>query len=68
MLGPGGRLVLSVWRSLPYNPYGRAMADAMERHVGAAASTGAYGFGEMEPLGPSSRRRGFGTSTSTSSS
>ena len=51
VLGPGGRLVLSVWRSLPYNPYGRAMADARERHVGAAASTrAAYGFGEMEPL------------------
>jgi ubiquinone/menaquinone biosynthesis C-methylase UbiE len=53
VLGPGGRLVLSVWRSLPYNPYGRALADAMERHVGAAAGTGMpapYGFGEMEPL------------------
>lgn len=49
VLGPGGRLVLSVWRSLPYNPYGRALADAMERHVGAAG-TAAYGFGEMEPL------------------
>jgi len=53
VLGPGGRLVLSVWRSLPYNPYGRALADAMECHVGTAAGNGMrapYGFGEMEPL------------------
>ena len=53
VLGPGGRLVLSVWRSLPYNPYGRALADARERHIGAAAGAGSrapYGFGEMEPL------------------
>jgi SAM-dependent methyltransferase len=53
VLAPGGRLVLSVWRSLAYNPYGRALADALERHVGAAAGNGMrapYGFGEMEAL------------------
>jgi SAM-dependent methyltransferase len=53
VLAPGGRLLLSVWRSLPYNPYGRALADARERHLGAAAGNGSrapYGFGDMEAL------------------
>src|SRR5262249_918769 len=53
VLAPGGRLLLSVWRALPYNPYHRALADAMERHVGAAAGHGSRapcGFGDMEAL------------------
>jgi 2-polyprenyl-3-methyl-5-hydroxy-6-metoxy-1,4-benzoquinol methylase len=53
VLVPGGRLVLSVWRSLPFNPYVSALADALERHLGAesgAAMRAPCGFGDLGAL------------------
>jgi ubiquinone/menaquinone biosynthesis C-methylase UbiE len=53
VLAPGGRLALSVWRALPYNPYNRALADAVERHVGPDAGRGMRapcGFGDAQAL------------------
>ena len=40
VLAPGGRLALSVWRALSYNPYHRALVDAVERHVGPDVGRG----------------------------
>lgn len=38
VLVPGGRLALSVWRSIAYNPgWGVTLADALERHAGPEA-------------------------------
>ena len=39
VLIPDGKLVLGVWRSVKNQPGGRAMADALERHVSAEAAT-----------------------------
>jgi SAM-dependent methyltransferase len=53
VLVPGGRLVLNVWRSLPFNPYVSALADAIERHLGAesgAAMRAPCGFGDLGAL------------------
>jgi hypothetical protein len=53
VLVPGGRLALSIWRSLQENPYVRALAEALERHVSpeAGASMRApCGFGDAEAL------------------
>lgn len=53
VLTPGGRLVLSVLRPLPYNPDGRALSDALERYVSPEAAAGMrapFGFGEAEAL------------------
>jgi ubiquinone/menaquinone biosynthesis C-methylase UbiE len=53
VLIPGGRLALSVWRSLPYNSYPRLLADVLERHVSSEAATGMRapcGFGDAEAL------------------
>ena len=53
VLAPGGRLALSMWRSLPYNPYNRALADAVERYVGPDAGRGMRapcGFGDAQVL------------------
>lgn len=49
----GGRLALSVWRSLPHNPYMRLRADAFERHIGPEAAAGQRApcsFGDTEAL------------------
>lgn len=40
VLTSGGRLALSVWRSIPYNPYLRALSNALERHVSPEVATG----------------------------
>lgn len=37
VLGPDGRVVLSVWRPLEYNPGYVTLADALERHFGDEA-------------------------------
>ena len=37
VLVPGGKMVLGVWRSVEHQPGGRAMADALERHVSPEA-------------------------------
>jgi len=53
VLAPEGRLALSVWRALPYNPYHRALADTVERHVGPDAGRGMRapcGFGNAQAL------------------
>ncbi len=53
VLTPGGRLALSVWRSVDYNPYFRAISDALERHVSAEVAAGmraVCSFGEAEAL------------------
>jgi ubiquinone/menaquinone biosynthesis C-methylase UbiE len=40
VLVPGGRLALSVWRPIQYNPYITALGDALERHVNAEVAEG----------------------------
>ena len=53
VLIPGGRLALSVWRSIPYNPYLRALPDALERHVSPEVATSMHavcGLGDAEAL------------------
>ena len=37
VLVSGGRLILGVWRAVEHQPGGRAMADALERHVSSEA-------------------------------
>jgi ubiquinone/menaquinone biosynthesis C-methylase UbiE len=53
VLVPGGRLALSVWRALRYNPYTRALAEVLERHVGPDAGSGMRApcdFGDAQAL------------------
>ena len=53
VLVPGGRLALSVWRSVEYSPWQRAVADALARHVSAEAAAGirgAFVLGDAEEL------------------
>lgn len=38
VLVPGGRLALSVWRSLEFSPGHKALVEALERHIGADAA------------------------------
>jgi hypothetical protein len=38
VLVPGGRLAVLVWRPIEYSPGFAALADALDRHVGAAAA------------------------------
>jgi ubiquinone/menaquinone biosynthesis C-methylase UbiE len=38
VLRPGGRVALSVWRSLEHNPFNQAVAAGLARHVGAEAA------------------------------
>jgi len=50
---PGGKLVLGVWRSVEHQPGGRAMADALERHVSAEAGAmrrSPFSFGDADVL------------------
>ena len=53
VLVPGGRLALSVWRSLPYNPYARLWTEVLGRHLGpetAAGQRAPVGFGDAKAL------------------
>jgi SAM-dependent methyltransferase len=53
VLTPGGRFALNVSRALQFNPYIRAIADALERHVSSEAGTAMRapcGFGDAEAL------------------
>ncbi len=62
ILTRGGRLVLSVWRALPHNPYVVVLAEAVARHVSpeAGASMRApCAFGDIEALRTSIREGGF---------
>lgn len=48
VLVSGGKLILGVWRSVEHQPGGRAMADALERHVSPEAGAirrGPFAFG-----------------------
>jgi SAM-dependent methyltransferase len=38
VLRPGGRVALSVWRGLEYNPFNQAVAAGLTRHVSAEAA------------------------------
>ena len=52
VLVPGGRLALSVWRALSYNPLTRIIADVLERHIGpeAAGMRAPCSFGDADAL------------------
>ena len=53
VLAPGGRLLVSVWRSLDRCPWQRAVASAVERHVGSKPAEqlrAAFSLGEAETL------------------
>jgi ubiquinone/menaquinone biosynthesis C-methylase UbiE len=53
VLAPTGHLALSVWRRVSHCPWQRAVADALERHVGtdaAIAVRGAFALGDREEL------------------
>jgi SAM-dependent methyltransferase len=53
VLVPGGRLALSVWRSLEWSPGHRALADALERHIGpetAAIMRAPFALADPEEL------------------
>lgn len=53
VLAPGGRLALSVFRSLDHCPWHRAVGDAMARHVSAEVAEvirGSFALGDIEEL------------------
>lgn len=53
VLAPGGRLLLSVWRSLEYFPFYVAFHEVLERHVGetpASMLASAFTLGDAEEL------------------
>ncbi len=62
VLAPGGRLLVSVWRTIEHCPWQSAIADAVECHVGkepAALVRSAFGFGDAEQLHQSIVDAGF---------
>ena len=62
VLAPGGRLLVSVWRTLDRCPWQSAIADAINRHVGekqAALVRSAFSFGDAEQLRQSIVDAGF---------
>jgi ubiquinone/menaquinone biosynthesis C-methylase UbiE len=64
VLVPTGRLVLSVWRRISHCPWQRAVADALERHVGSDATTGirgAFALADREELRSLITAAGFRT-------
>jgi len=64
VLVPTGLLVLSVWRRISYCPWQRAVADALERHVGTDAALGirgAFALGDREELRAVVSAAGFRT-------
>jgi SAM-dependent methyltransferase len=54
VLGPGGRLALSVWRPIDGSPGFAVLAQALSRHIGAEAgalmTSGPFGLGQAEQL------------------
>ena len=53
VLQPAGHLVLSTWRQISHCPWQRAVADALEHHVGAEAAMairGAFALEDREEL------------------
>jgi ubiquinone/menaquinone biosynthesis C-methylase UbiE len=62
VLAPGGRLLVSVWRSIEHCPWQSAIAEAIGRHIGhepAAIVRSAFGFGDAEQLRQSVVDAGF---------
>lgn len=62
VLAPGGRLLVSVWRSIEHCPWQSAIADAIDRNVGkeqAALVRSAFGFGDAKQLRQSIVDAGF---------
>lgn len=53
VLKPGGRVAVSVWRSVAHNPYGKAFAAAVRRRVSPAAgeeATSPFGWDDPDAL------------------
>jgi len=64
VLAPAGRLVFNISRGLPHNPYIRALADGLERHVGVEAGESMRapcGCGDAEMLRSLCQQSGFRT-------
>jgi ubiquinone/menaquinone biosynthesis C-methylase UbiE len=62
VLVPGGRLALSVWRPIQYNPYMTALGNALDRHVSADVAAGTRAvcaLGDAEELRSLLRQAGF---------
>ena len=62
VLTPGGRLLLSVWRSIEHHPDAVAMADALQRHVSPEASAfrnAIFSLGQAEAIEALLREAGF---------
>lgn len=50
VLRPGGRVVSATWMSLDHHPLRRALAGAIERHVGRPVMGLPFSFGERDAL------------------
>jgi ubiquinone/menaquinone biosynthesis C-methylase UbiE len=62
VLVSGGRLALSVWRSIDHQPGALAMANALQRHVSAEAAAfrhTPFALGEAEAIEAPMREAGF---------
>ena len=62
VLAPNGRLVVSVWRSLDFCPWQRAIGDAVERHIGPEAGEqirSAFSLGDLDVLRETINSAGF---------
>ncbi len=62
VLAPGGRLLLSVWRSIEHHPDAVAMAEALQRHVSAEAAAfrnESFSLGDAEAIEAHLREAGF---------
>jgi ubiquinone/menaquinone biosynthesis C-methylase UbiE len=62
VLTPGGRLLVSVWRSIEHCPWQSAVADAIDHHVGSEPAVlvrSAFSFGDPEQLGQTIVSAGF---------
>jgi ubiquinone/menaquinone biosynthesis C-methylase UbiE len=57
-LAPGGRLAVSTWRPDSEVPFGRALREVAERHVGPVPDR-RHSFGESAPLEALFREAGF---------
>ena len=61
VLGPGGRLVLSVSRGLDHQPVYAALNAAIERHLGVPAMAAPFAFGDADALRALLDEAGFRT-------
>jgi ubiquinone/menaquinone biosynthesis C-methylase UbiE len=50
VLANGGRIAISVWRSLEHHPFYAAVNEMLERHIGIPALTGPFSFGDADEL------------------